>query len=155
MAFAVSPRMLPNGARWWQPTPRLSGGRSIIWSETPAKGHRVSGVDRCDRWVQGIARRAWLRQLKGFRQRLFGFGRKLRLMPSHEDGGNNNKDQEAQTEAEHHPPAQLLGPPTQRIRRKPIERRPEKCADDIGQHEMRPGHAIGSGKDPGDRAQDW
>ena len=45
---------------------------------------------------------------------MFGFRRKLRLMPSHEDGGNNNKDQQAQTEHEHHPPAQLFGLPTER-----------------------------------------
>ena len=65
------------------------------------------------------------------------------------------RDQETQTEHEHHPPAQLFSLPTERIRGKPIERRPEKCADDIGQHEMGPGHAIGSGKDASDGAQNW
>jgi hypothetical protein len=43
-------------------------------------------------WLRSWGRERRLRQLKGSRQRLFGFSSKLRLMPSHEGGGNNNAD---------------------------------------------------------------
>ena len=43
-------------------------------------------------WLRSLDLESWLRQLKGSRQRLFGFSRQLRFMPFHEDGGNNNDD---------------------------------------------------------------
>ena len=46
-----------------------------------------------------------VKQLKRSWQGLFGFSRKLRLMPSHENSGHNNEDQHSQTKHEHHPPA--------------------------------------------------
>ena len=63
-------------------------------------------------WLRSLGLERWLRQLKGARQRFFSFSRELRLMPSHEDGGNNNEDQDNQSEYQHHPPGQLFDLPT-------------------------------------------
>ena len=48
-------------------------------------------------WISRVCWGAWgrkkqLRRLKGPWQRVFGFRSKLRLMSSHEGGGNNNAD---------------------------------------------------------------
>jgi hypothetical protein len=43
-------------------------------------------------WLRSLGLDRWLGQLEGSRQRLFSFSGELRLMSSHEDGGNNNED---------------------------------------------------------------
>ena len=63
-------------------------------------------------WLRSLGLERRLRQLKGARQRLFSFSGELRLMSSHEDGGNNNEDQDNQSEHQYHPPGQLFDLPT-------------------------------------------
>ena len=42
-------------------------------------------------WLRSLGLERRLRQLKGARQRLFSFSGELRLMSSHEDGGNTTR----------------------------------------------------------------
>ena len=54
-------------------------------------GIRIPSTD-IGRWLRSVGLERWLRQLKRSRQCPFSFSRELRLMSSHEDGGNNNED---------------------------------------------------------------
>src|ERR1700685_264673 len=75
-------------------------------------------------------------------------------MAAHEMGGDDQDDHGGNDEHDHAPTGQALDLPAQRIGGNAEERRPDGSADDIGQEELRPGHAIGAGHDAGDGAQD-
>src|SRR5580704_7937994 len=93
------------------------------------------------------------RQLKRTRQGAFRLGGKLRFVSPDEDCGQHERDQQAHRAEEDRGACKLLHLPSKEISRYPEERGPGTGADDVGHHEGIARHAIGSGKDAGERAQ--
>ena len=93
-------------------------------------------------------RRAWRP-----RQRPLGFGNKLRLMASDEEGAGREHDDHDGADDDHDRPGGVLHFVPEQVGGEPEHARPGKGADDVGEQKLRPRHAIGAGQQADDAAQ--
>src|SRR5579863_377433 len=74
-------------------------------------------------------------------------------MPSDENGAGDQRNHSGNPDYDHHRTGELVDLMPEYVSGEAEERRPRQRADDIGEHELPPRHAVGSGEDAGEAAQ--